>query len=116
MVARRECERIGVRLAEFGQAGIGIAMLILIESTVTATIRHSDSEPIASVPATASVNPGEATGALGPPNPVVPGDRVMVKSFEVAPANHPRQRENLAPRRQQCGEHRVRKWRDRRKG
>jgi hypothetical protein len=85
MVARRGCEKIGVRLEKFGQPRIGIAMLILIESTVTATIRHSDSEPIASVAATASANRDEATGALCPPKPVAPGDRVMVKSFQVAP-------------------------------
>ncbi len=37
----------------FGYAGIGIAMVTLIESMVRVTIRHSDSEPIASEAATA---------------------------------------------------------------
>ena len=39
---------------DFDYAGSGIAMLTLIESTVRATIMHSDSEPKASVAATAS--------------------------------------------------------------
>ena len=43
-------------------AGIGIAMLTLIEKTVRVTIRHSDSEPPASAVATASISRDEATG------------------------------------------------------
>jgi hypothetical protein len=58
-------------------AGIGIAMLTLIENTVRATIRHSDSEPIASEAATASISRDEATGAERPLKPAAPGDRVM---------------------------------------
>jgi hypothetical protein len=54
-------------------------MLTLIESTVSATIRHSDSEPSASAAATASIKRGEAAGALRPPKPVAPGDRIMVE-------------------------------------
>jgi hypothetical protein len=44
-------------------AGIGIAMLTLIENTVRVTIKDSDSEPIASAVATASISREEATGA-----------------------------------------------------
>jgi hypothetical protein len=54
-------------------------MPTLIDSTVTATIRHSDSEPIASAAATASVNRDEAAGVLLPQKPAAPGDRVMVQ-------------------------------------
>jgi len=43
-------------------AGIGIAMLTLIENTVRVTIRHSDSEPIASAVATASISRDEGNG------------------------------------------------------
>ena len=58
-------------------AGIGIAMLTLIDSKVRATIRHSDSEPIASVAATASISRDDATGAERPLKPAAPGDRIM---------------------------------------
>jgi hypothetical protein len=58
-------------------AGIGIAMLTLIDSTVRATIRHSDSEPIASEAATASVSRDEATGAEWLLKPAAPCDRIM---------------------------------------
>ena len=61
----------------FGYAGIGIAMLTLIESIVRVTIRQSDSDPIASEAATASVSRDEATGAERPLKPAAPGDRVM---------------------------------------
>ena len=43
-------------------AGIGIAMVTLIDSTVRATIRHSDSPPIASEAATALVNRDRSDG------------------------------------------------------
>jgi hypothetical protein len=59
-------------------------MPTLIDSTVTATIRHSDSEPIASAAATASVNRDEAAGALRPLKPAAPGDRVMVQILQSA--------------------------------
>jgi hypothetical protein len=62
----------------FGYAGIGIAMLTLIDSSVRVTIRQSDSEPIASEAATASVNRLEATGAERPPKPAAPEGRIMV--------------------------------------
>jgi hypothetical protein len=65
-------------------AGIGIAMLTLIESTVRATIRHSDSEPIASEAATASISRDEATGAERPLKPAAPGDRVMAGILQCA--------------------------------
>jgi hypothetical protein len=56
----------------------GIATETWIESTVRATIRHSDSEPIASDAATASISRDEATGAERPLKPAAPGDRIMV--------------------------------------
>ncbi len=52
-------------------------MLTLIDSTVRATIRHSESEPIASEAATALVNRDEATGAAWLSKPAARGDRVM---------------------------------------
>jgi hypothetical protein len=68
-------------------AGIGIAMDTLIESTVRVTIRHNDSEPIASEAATASVSREEATGVGPLAKPAAPGNRLMARSFK-APANH----------------------------
>src|SRR5258708_1773712 len=59
-----------------GQTGSGIAMLTLIDSTVRATIRHSESEPIASEAATALVNRDEATGAAWSSKPAARGDRI----------------------------------------
>jgi hypothetical protein len=59
------------------QTGSGIAMLTLIDITVRATIRHSDSEPIASEAATALINRDEATGAAWPSKPAARGDRIM---------------------------------------
>jgi hypothetical protein len=73
----------------FDYAGSGIAMLTLIESTVRATITHSDSEPKASVAATASVSLDEATGAGRPLKPKAPGDRIMAEILQGG-ANHPR--------------------------
>jgi hypothetical protein len=58
-------------------AGIGIATPTLIDSTVRATIRHSDSEPIASEAATASVSLDETIGAERIWKPAAPGDRLM---------------------------------------
>jgi hypothetical protein len=63
----------------FGYAGIGIAMVTLIESMVRVTIRHSDSEPIASEAATVRISRDEATGAERPLKPVAPGDRIMAQ-------------------------------------
>jgi hypothetical protein len=67
-----------------GQAGIGIATATLIDSTVRVTIRHSDSEPIASEAATASVSRDEATGAGGQSKPAAPGDRIMAEILQGA--------------------------------
>jgi len=53
-------------------------MLALLESTVRATIRHSDSEANASEAATASISRVEATGAGQPPKPAALVDRIMV--------------------------------------
>ncbi len=53
-------------------------MLTSIENTVRVTIRPSDSEPIASEAATASVSRGEATGAERPLKPTAPEDRIML--------------------------------------
>ena len=65
-------------------AGIGIAMLTSIDSTVRATIRHSDSEPIASEAATASISRDEAAGAKWLLKPAAPGDRIMVEILQGA--------------------------------
>ena len=46
-----------------GYAGIGIAMVTLIESTVSVTTRQSDNAPIASEAAMTLVNREDATGA-----------------------------------------------------
>jgi hypothetical protein len=62
-----------------GYAGIGIAMLTLIENTVRVTIRHSDMQQIASAAATASASLDEATGAEGPSKPAAACDRIMAE-------------------------------------
>src|ERR1700679_1294351 len=67
-----------------GYAGIGIAMLTLIENTVRVTIRHSDSEPIASAVATASISRDEATGAERLSKPPAPDDRIMAEFLRCA--------------------------------
>ena len=54
-------------------------MLTLSENTVSVTIRHSDSEPIASEAATTSCNRDEATGAERPSKPAAPSDRLMAE-------------------------------------
>ena len=59
-------------------------MLNLSENTVSVTIRHSDSEPIASEAATTSCSRDEATGAERPSKPAAPGDRLMVKFLRCA--------------------------------
>jgi hypothetical protein len=59
-------------------------MLTLIESSVSETIRHSDSEPIASEAATASVSREESTGPERPLKPAVPGDRIMAQILQSA--------------------------------
>ena len=57
---------------------IVIAKVILLESTVSVTTRHSVSAPIASEAAIAWVNRDDATGAGRPWKPAVPDDRIMV--------------------------------------
>ena len=59
-------------------AGIGIAMVTLLESTVSVTTRQSDNAPTASEAAMALVNQEDATGAGRPSKPAVPDDRIMV--------------------------------------
>ena len=83
-------------------AGIGIAMLTLIENTVRVTIRHSDSEPIASAVATASISRDEATGTEWPSKPPAPDDRIMAEFLRCASESlaTPVTRRN---RRQYCG-------------
>ena len=85
-----------------GYAGIGIAMLTLIENTVRVTIRHSDNEPIASAAATASIIRDEATGAEWPSKPPAPDDRIMAEFLRYASESlaMPKFRRN---RRQYCG-------------
>jgi hypothetical protein len=53
-------------------------MVILIESAVSVTTRHSDNAPIAREVAMALASREEATGAGRLPKPAVPGDRIMV--------------------------------------
>jgi hypothetical protein len=98
-------ELVEKRLEKYlgGQAGIGIAMLTLIESTVRVTIRHSDNAPIASVAATASFRRDEATGAVRPLKPQAPDDLIMVGILQCAGESPPRHHEFLRIGRQYCG-------------
>jgi hypothetical protein len=73
----------------FGYAGMGIAMLTLIDSIVRATIRQSESEAIASEVATASVSRVEATGATLPLKPAAPADRIMAWILQAAGESAP---------------------------
>jgi hypothetical protein len=78
IIAVRGREQVGdLEKNSWGYAGTGIARLTLIDSMVSATIRHSESEPIASEAATALVNRDEATGGAWPSKPAARGDRVM---------------------------------------
>src|SRR3981081_2178782 len=54
-------------------------MVTLIESTVRVTIRHSDSPPIASDAATASVSREVARSTARLLKPAAPGDRIIAK-------------------------------------
>jgi hypothetical protein len=56
----------------------GIATVALIDSTVSMTMRQSDSVPIASDVAMALVSRADATGAGRLTKPTVPGDRIML--------------------------------------
>jgi hypothetical protein len=66
-----------------------MAMLSLIENTVSVTITQSDSEPIARTAATASCSRVEATGTERLMKPAARCDRVMVVSFPAAQPNQP---------------------------
>ena len=73
------------------QSASGIAMVTLIDITVSATIRHNDSEPTASEAATAWINRDEATGAERPSKPATtPGNRIISRISLKTRANHPR--------------------------
>ena len=54
---------------------MGIAVATSIDNTVRATIRHSDSPPMASRPATTWVSLDKATGTGRPSKPRAPDDR-----------------------------------------
>jgi hypothetical protein len=62
---------------DWDYTGIGIAMVTLIESTVSGTTRQNDNAPIASEVAMALVDREAATGRRLP-KPAMPGDRIMV--------------------------------------
>ena len=59
-------------------------METLIESMVRVTIRHSDSEPIASEAATVRVSRDEATGPGRALKPAGPDDRIMAGILTMA--------------------------------
>jgi len=99
------------------QTGSGIAMLTLIDSTVSATIRHSESEPIASEAATALVNRDEATGAAWPSKPAARDDRIMAgKSSKIAdespaePVSRRNRRQYLGGGELKVAKQRQRRW------
>lgn len=54
----------------------------LLDSTASVTIRHSESEAIASETATASLSLLDASAAAGLVKPAGPEDRVMVESLQ----------------------------------
>ena len=78
-------------------------MVTLIESTVSVTIRHSDSAPIASEAATVSVSRDEATGAERPSKPAPPCDRVMVEILHCAGESPATSGDCNRHHRQHCG-------------
>ena len=79
-------------------------MVTLIESTVSVTIRHSDSAPIASEAATVSVSRGEATGAGRPSKPAPPPcDRVMAEILHCAGESPATSGDGNRHDRQYCG-------------
>ena len=79
---RANCEWPGKIISSY--AGIGIAMGTLIETATRATIRPSDSEPIASEAATALISRDETAGAERPLKPTgrttVRRTRIMAKN------------------------------------
>src|SRR6476659_5005675 len=79
-------------------------MVTLIESTVSVTIRHSDSAPIASEAATVSVSRDEATGAGRPSKPAPPPcDRVMAEILHCAGESPAASGDGNSHDRQYCG-------------
>jgi hypothetical protein len=64
-------------------------MVVPVDSTVNATIRHSDNEPITSVAATAWVNRDDADNTERWAKPVSgPDDRIMAGIPLIARTNH----------------------------
>src|SRR5258708_34335134 len=78
-------------------------MVTLIESTVSVTIRHSDSAPIASEAATVWVSRDDATGAERPSKPAPPCDRVMAEILRCAGESPATSRDCNRHHRQDCG-------------
>ena len=95
-VSRRDANHRAFAFSEMVQikicrdyAGTGIAMVTLVESTVSAITRHSDNAPIASEAAMALVNREEATGTGRFRSLPCRATVSLVKSLP-ARANHPR--------------------------
>src|ERR1700730_5976902 len=84
-------------------------MVTLIDSTVSVTIRHSDSAPNASEAATARVNRCEATGAERLTKPAAPGDRIMAEFLQGA-GESPATTQNLKGTAGNIGAGMPRKW------
>jgi len=84
-------------------------METLIESMVRVTIRHSDSEPIASEAATVRVSRDEATGPGRVLKPAGPDDRIMAGILQWR-ANHPQRFQNFAGIAGNIGAAVPRKW------
>jgi hypothetical protein len=61
------------------QAGSGIAIATLIDSTVSVTARHSDNAPIVIAVTVVLVNRDGAAGTVRLPEPAAPGDHVMTQ-------------------------------------
>jgi hypothetical protein len=85
-------------------------MVTLIESTVRVTIRHSDSEAIASDAATAWISLDEATGAGRPLKPAAPGDRTMAGILQRAGESPTQPTTFRSDRRQYWGAVPLQKW------
>src|SRR6266436_9449466 len=78
-------------------------MVTLIESTVSVTIRHSDSAPIAREAATVSGSRDEPTGAERPAKPAPPCDRVMAEILHCAGESPATSGDCNRQHRQYCG-------------
>jgi hypothetical protein len=79
-------------------------MVALIDSTVSATTRHSDNVPIASEVAIALVIREEAIDAGRLSKPAVPGDRIMVQILAMRGRITRGIGKSRRHRRQHCGE------------